>query len=31
MTGHIRRRGTRSFELKFDTGVDPLTGKRRIR
>jgi integrase len=31
MTGHIRRRGERSWELKFDLGVDPLTGKRRIR
>ena len=31
MTGHIRRRGERSWELKFDVGTDPLTGKRRIR
>jgi integrase len=31
MTGHIRRRGERSWELKFDTGADPLTGKRQIR
>jgi integrase len=31
MTGHIRRRGTRSWELKFDIGIDPVTGKRRIR
>jgi integrase len=31
MTGHVRRRGERSFELKYDVGVDPLTGKRRIR
>ena len=31
MTGHIRRRGERSWELKFDLGADPLTGKRRIR
>jgi len=31
MTGHIRRRGERSFELKFDIGADPATGKRRIR
>ena len=31
MTGHIRRRGERSWELKFDTGTDPLTGQRRIR
>jgi integrase len=28
MSGHIRRRGERSWELKFDTGVDALTGKR---
>jgi integrase len=31
MTGHVRRRGKRSFELKFDAGADPVTGKRRIR
>src|SRR5262245_36362561 len=31
MTGHVRRRGAKSFELKFDVGVDPVTGKRRIR
>jgi integrase len=31
MTGHIRCRGTHSFELKFDAGADPVTGKRRIR
>jgi len=31
MAGHIRRRGERSWELKFDTGTDPLTGERRIR
>ena len=31
MTGHIRRRGAKSWELKFDAGADPLTGKRRIR
>jgi len=31
MTGHIRRRGTRSWELKFDLGADPLTGKRLTR
>jgi integrase len=31
MTGHIRRRGERSWELKFDVGADPVTGKRRIR
>ena len=28
MTGHIRRRGERSWEIKFDLGTDPLTGKR---
>jgi integrase len=31
MTGHVRRRGERSWEIKFDIGADPLTGKRRIR
>jgi hypothetical protein len=30
MTGHIRRRGERSWELKFDVGRD-ATGKRQIR
>ena len=29
MSGHIRRRGERSWELKFDLGIDPVTGKRR--
>jgi len=29
--GHIRRRGERSWELKFDVGADPLTGKRKTR
>lgn len=28
MTGHIRRRGARSWELKFDAGRDPATGRR---
>ena len=28
MSGHIRRRGERSWELKFDLGIDLLTGKR---
>jgi integrase len=28
MTGHIRRRGEHSWELKFDLGTDPATGKR---
>jgi integrase len=27
--GHIRRRSKRSWELKFDTGRDPKTGKRK--
>jgi integrase len=31
MAGHIRRRGAHSFELKYDAGTDPLTGKRRVR
>jgi len=31
MAGHIRRRGERSWELKFDIGANPLTGSRRIR
>ncbi len=31
MSGHIRRRGERSWELKFDLGTDPLTGKRTTR
>jgi integrase len=31
MTGHIRRRGDRSWEIKFDLGTDPLTGKRQTR
>ena len=30
MKGHIRQRGKRSFELKFDAGRDPATGKRKI-
>jgi integrase len=29
--GHIRQRGERSWELKFDLGRDPRTGKRRVR
>lgn len=31
MTGHIRKRGVGSYELKFDAGTDPVTGKRRTR
>jgi integrase len=30
MKGHIRQRGKRSFELKFDAGRDPATGERNI-
>jgi integrase len=30
MKGHIRQRGKRSFELKFDAGRDPSTGRRKI-
>jgi integrase len=26
--GHIRRRGAHSWELKYDCGIDPMTGKR---
>src|SRR5262245_41195542 len=28
MTGHIRQRGAHTYELKFDAGTDPTTGKR---
>src|SRR5258708_12572278 len=28
MTGHVRRRGERSWELKFDAGSDTGTGRR---
>ena len=28
-SGHIRRRGKRSWEIKFDLGRDPATGKRK--
>lgn len=28
MTGHIRRRGERSWEIKFDLGTDPVTKRR---
>jgi integrase len=31
MTGHIRSRGENSWELKFDLGRDPATGKRASR
>lgn len=30
MKGHIRQRGAKSWELKFDAGHDPATGKRNI-
>ena len=30
MTGHIRRRGAYSWELKFDLGRNPVTGKREL-
>jgi integrase len=29
--GHIRRRGKNSWEIKFDAGRDPVTGRRRTR
>src|SRR5262245_49361781 len=31
MSGHVRRRGEHSWELKFDVGRDPATGKPKIR
>jgi integrase len=31
MSGHIRRRGDRSWEIKFDLGRNPVTGKRETR
>jgi integrase len=31
MRGHIRKRGERSWELKYEAGLDPVTRKRRIR
>jgi hypothetical protein len=31
MTGHVRRRGERSWEIKFDLGTDALSGKRLTR
>ncbi len=31
MSGHIRRQGKGSWELKYDLGTDPVTGKRRTR
>jgi Phage integrase, N-terminal SAM-like domain len=29
--GSLRRRGAQTWELKYDVGTDPLTGRRRIR
>src|SRR5262245_30966601 len=29
--GHIRKRGENSFEIKYEIGVDPRTGKRQTR
>ncbi len=29
--GHVRKRGEGTWELKFDLGTDPLTGKRKTR
>lgn len=31
MTGHVRRRGERSWELKYDVGADASTGRRKTR
>ena len=31
MTGHVRRRGERSWEIKFDLGTDPATGRRKTK
>jgi hypothetical protein len=31
MSGHIRRRGERSWELKYDIGRDSSTGERQVR
>ena len=31
MKGHIRKRGERSWEIKFDIGLNPLSGNREIR
>ena len=30
MTGHIRQQGKGSWELKFDLGRDPMTGRRAV-
>jgi hypothetical protein len=29
--GHLRQRGKQSWELKFDDGRDPVSGKRIVR
>jgi integrase len=31
LTGHVRRRGKHSWEIKFDVGTDPLTGRRKTK
>ena len=31
MTGHFRQRSPGSWEIKFDNGRDPVTGKRKTR
>jgi integrase len=31
MTGHLRQRSPGSWEIKFDAGADPVTGKRKTR
>jgi integrase len=31
MTGHVRQRSAGSWEIKFDAGRDPITGKRKTR
>jgi hypothetical protein len=31
MSGHVRRRGERSWELKFDIRRGPFTGRRKTR
>jgi integrase len=31
MSGHIRQRGEKAWEIKFDIGTDPLTGRRRTK
>jgi hypothetical protein len=30
MKGHIQKRGKNSWRLKFDAGLNPLTGDRKI-